>query len=39
MSAGADWQSLRVDNCDVMPLYHQLKPQIREQAKAWSRTP
>jgi GntR family transcriptional regulator len=33
MSAGADWQSLRVDGSDVMPLYHQLKPQIREQAK------
>jgi hypothetical protein len=31
--AGADWQSLRVDSSDVMPLYHQLKPQIREQAK------
>ncbi len=31
--AVADWQSLRVDSSDVMPLYHQLKPQIREQAK------
>ena len=29
----ADWESLRVDSSDVMPLYHQLKLQIREQAK------
>lgn len=29
----ANWESLRVDSSDVMPLYHQLKQQIREQAR------
>ena len=28
----ADWEPLRVDSADPMPLYHQLKQQIREQA-------
>ena len=28
----ADWEPLHVDSADLMPLYHQLKQQIREQA-------
>jgi len=32
-SEAANWESLRVDSSDVMPLYHQLKQQIREQAR------
>ena len=28
----ADWEPLRVYSADLMPLYHQLKQQIREQA-------
>jgi len=28
----ADWEPLHVDRADLMPLYHQLKQQLREQA-------
>jgi GntR family transcriptional regulator len=31
--SGAAWESLRVDGADPLPLYHQLKQQIRDLAK------